>query len=115
MEIFVLILTLIWISHFFLLVYTNKNRIRKLVTFVENFRKDNLLTGKDYERLNDRYTSFLSYLEFFPDKDDYKILYENVEFDNFVRKTRQRLKYYAIVSATCFTVLVVFFSLFPSA
>src|SRR6478735_5387489 len=102
MEFFTLVLTLICFSHFFLLIYTNKRRIKKLVTFVENFGKDNLLTVNEYERLYDRYTSFLSYLEFFPDKDDYRNLYENVEFDQFVRKTRQRLKYYAIVSATCF-------------
>lgn len=114
MENFILILTLINFSHFFLLIYANKNRIRKLVVFLEDFRRDNLLTEKDYERLHDQYTGFLSYLEFFPDKDDYKALYENNDFDKFVTKTRRKLKYYAIISAVTFALLCTLLSIFPT-
>src|SRR5688572_30213883 len=91
--------------HFLLLIMTNQWRIKRLVTFVDKFRDDDLLAKKDYEHLHDRYTSFLSYMEFFPDKQDYSLLYENEEFDKFVTRTRKRLKYYAIVTAVCFALL----------
>lgn len=93
--------------HFFLLIFTNKWRVNKLVSFVEKFNEENILAKSDYDYLYDRYTGFLSYMEFFPDKDDYKCLYENKDFDKFVKTTRKRLIYYAIVTASCFALLAV--------
>ena len=101
------IVMILLMIHFFLLIWTNQWRIKKLVTFVDKFRDEDLLTKKDYEYLYNRYTSFLSYMEFFPDKEDYKSIYENVEFVRFVQRTRRRLKYYAIVTGTCFALLAI--------
>jgi hypothetical protein len=93
--------------HFFLLIWTNKWRVNKLVLFVEKFNEEKILTESDYDYLYDRYTSFLSYMEFFPDKEGYKLLYENKEFEKFVATTRKRLNYYAIVTAACFALLAI--------
>ena len=107
MTIFLPVITITLMIHFFLLILTNQWRIKKLVTFVDKFRDEDLLTEKDYEYLHNRYNSFLSYMEFFPDKEDYSSIYENAEFDRFVRTTRRRLKYYAIVTGICFALLSV--------
>jgi hypothetical protein len=75
--------------------------------FVNKFKEEEILGKKDYEYLYGRYTSFLSYMEFFPDKDDYQLLYEDKEFNKFVTTNRKRLKYYAVVTAVCFALLAV--------
>lgn len=93
--------------HSILLIWTNQWRIQKLIKFVDAFKKQGLLEQPDYDFLHDRYTSFLSYLEFFPDEQDYGQLYKNKEFSQFVTTTRKRLKYYAIVTVICFTLLAV--------
>jgi hypothetical protein len=77
------------------------------VTFIDKFRDEGLLAKKDYEHLYDRYTSFLSYMEFFPNKQEYSLLYENKAFDKFVTRTRKGLTYYVIVTAICFALLAV--------
>ena len=107
MQILLSILMVLLTIHSFLLIWTNKWRIRKLVTFVDKFKEEELLGKKDYEYLYDRYTSFLSYMEFFPDKEDYRLLYENKDFYKFVTTTRNRLIYYAIVTVICFALLAV--------
>ena len=101
-----IVIFLTGITHLALLIIANKMRIKRLVTYVENFRSANVLTKSEYEHLRDRYTSFMSYMEFFPDRTDYKAMYDNSEFDQFVNKMRRRLKYYAIVSAVTLTILV---------
>ncbi|WP_276371743.1 hypothetical protein [Chryseolinea sp. H1M3-3] len=94
------------VTHLALLIITNKIRIKRLVTYVENFRSANVLTKSDYEYLRDRYTSFMGYMESFPDKTYYKVMYDNPEFDQFVHKMRRRLRYYAIVAAVTLIVLI---------
>ncbi len=96
--------------HLFLFILNNQWRVRKLVIFIDKFRDEDLLAKEDHEILYDRYSSFLSYMEFFPDKQEYRLLYENKEFDSFVTSTRKRLKYYAIVTAICFALLAVLVS-----
>jgi hypothetical protein len=107
MQIPLSILMVLLTIHFFLLIWTNKWRIRKLVTFIDKFKQEELLGKRDYEYLNDRYTNFFRYMEFFPDKEDYRLLYENKDFYKFVTTTKTRLKYYAIVSVICATLLAV--------
>ena len=108
-KIIYILIFLTGVTHFALLIITNKMRIKRLVTYIENFRSANVLTKSDYEYLRDRYTSFMSYMEFFPDRTDYKAMYDNPEFDQFVNKMRRRLKYYAIVSSV--TLIILFFIL----
>src|SRR5690348_9581734 len=78
-KIFSVLIFLTGITHVALFIITNKLRIKRLLTLVENFRNANLLTKSDYQYLRDRYTGFLSHMESFPDKADYKVMYDNPE------------------------------------
>lgn len=94
-------------GHFFFLLLHNTFRTKRLVKFVDKFKKEGKLNDADYELLYDRYTSFFHYLEFYPDKEDFRTLYENSEFDDYVRRSKWKLKYCLIVIAISFLVLLI--------
>jgi hypothetical protein len=96
-----LIIFAIYFIHFCLFIITNKNRINTLLEYVEKFGRENILTSYEYKSLRNRYTHIFRYMEFYPDRNDYKKLYDISEFDDFVKKSRKKLKYYGLVSAIC--------------
>jgi hypothetical protein len=97
----------IFFGHFSLLLLHNTFRIKRLVKFVKKFQKDGKLSANDFKVLYERYTSFLSYLEFYPDKEDFKILYENSEFDKYVKRSKWILKYCIVVIGITFIILLI--------
>lgn len=94
-------------GHFFFLMFHNTFRIKKLIKFVDKFKKEGKLSDADYELLYNRYTSFFSYLELYPDKEDFKLLYQSPEFDNYVRASKWKLKYCSIVIGISFLILLI--------
>ena len=84
----------------------NTFRIKKLIKFVDRFKNEGKLSASDYGLLHDRYTGFFHYLEFYPDKEDFKTLYENPEFDEYVRRSKWKLKYCSMVIGISFLVLL---------
>lgn len=102
-----IVVFLILFVHAFLLMFHNTFRIKKLLKYVDLFKKEGKLSDKDFELLYDRYTSFFSYLEFYPDKNDFKTLYENSEFESYVRRSKWKLKYYSIVVGASFLILLI--------
>lgn len=103
-----ILVSMILCIHFFLLMFHNTFRIKKLLEYIDKFKKEGKLNDKDFELLYDRYTSFFHYLEFYPDKNDFKTLYENSEFDSYVKRSKWKLKYYSIVIVTSFLILLIF-------
>lgn len=106
LKIISIVVSMILFLHLFLLLFHNTFRIKKLLKYVDKFKKEGKLNDKDFELLYDRYTSFFYYLEFYPDKNDFKTLYENSEFDTYVRRSKWKLKYYSIVVGTSFLILL---------
>jgi len=101
-----IVVSLIFFLHFFLLLFHNTFRIKKLLKYIDKFKREGKLNDKDYEILYDRYTSFFHYLEFYPDKNDFKTLYENSDFDTYVRRSKWKLKYYSIVAGASLVILL---------
>jgi TRAP-type C4-dicarboxylate transport system permease small subunit len=93
--------------HCILLVIMNKVRILKLVKFIDTFYHKDLLSNSDYEFLNSRYRGFFSYLEFYPDRNDFHVLYEDRGFDRFVKQFKKRLTYLAVVTAIGLVLIVI--------
>jgi hypothetical protein len=93
--------------HFYLLMMHNAFRVKKLLTYIDQFKQEGKLSKNDFELLYNRYTSFFHYLEFYPDKSDFKVLYENTAFDAYVKKSKWKLKYYSIVSLTLIVILLI--------
>jgi hypothetical protein len=102
-----IVVFLILFVHVFLLMLHNAFRIKKLLKYIDKFKNEGKLNENDYQLLYDRYTSFFSYLEFYPDKIDFRTLYENSEFDSYVRRSKWKLKYYSIVAGTAFAILLI--------
>jgi hypothetical protein len=94
------------VGHFLFLMLHNTFRIKRLIKFVDRFKNEGKLSDSDYRLLYDRYTSVFHYLEFYPDKEDFKTLYENLEFDQYVRKSKRKLKYCSFVIGISFLVLL---------
>lgn len=93
---FIIIVFLLTLSSVGLFILGNKIRIKRLLSFVEKFGLDGTLTRKEYEYLKSRYSNFLGYMEFYPDSKDYSKIYEDKEFNEFVRQTKTRQKWLAI-------------------
>ncbi|GAB1444432.1 hypothetical protein MASR2M41_00350 [Flammeovirgaceae bacterium] len=104
LEFLLLAVAIVFVSHFGLFIRTNQVRIGRLVSFVIDFRDRQVLTESEFSDLHGRYSSFLSYMEWFPDKGDYAKLYADIEFDSFVRNTRIKLRYFGIVALLAFTI-----------
>ena len=102
-----IVVAIILALHVPLLLFHNTFRIKKLLKYIDKFKKEGKLNDKDFELLYDRYTSFFHHLEFYPDKSDFKTLYENSEFDSYVRRSKWKLKYYSIVVGVSFLVLLI--------
>lgn len=93
-------------AHAALLAFHNKFRIKKLLWYLDIFKKENKISDKGYDLLYNRYTGFFHYLEFYPDRDDFKVLYENRDFDTYVRMSRWKIRYCSMVIAVSFLLLV---------
>lgn len=95
------------IGHFLFLLTHNQFRIKKLLKYFDKFKKDGRLSDKDFELLQDRYTSFFNYLEFYPDKEDFKTLYENPEFEAYIKASKWKIKYCSIVIGISTLILLI--------
>jgi len=105
LEFLLLALAIVFVSHFGLFIRTNQVRIGRLSSFVREFRDRQVLTESEFSDLHGRYSGFLSYMEWFPNKEDYPKLYADMEFDNFVRHSRIKLKYFGIVTLLSFVII----------
>lgn len=102
-----LIMLSTWVQGAALLII-NKWRVMKLRGFIDSFRTRDLLSDKDYQLLSDRYNGIFSPFEFFPDKKDFAVLYEDEVFARFVTKTRMRMKMLAIGFAVSIALTIIF-------
>lgn len=90
----------------FLIMY-NRYRIKRLTIFVNEFHKIGLLKKKEYELLAGNYRGFFRYLEGYPDRDKYAILYLHNDFRVFSEQSILIFKYLfvAIPSLLFLTIL----------
>jgi hypothetical protein len=91
-----------------LLLILNKLRVMKLRTFIVDFKKRSLLSDKDYQLLDERFNRFFHDLEFFPDRRDFAMLYEDETFRHFVTKTEKRLMILAIGTVISIALTIIF-------
>lgn len=102
-----IVIAITLLVHCYLLAIHNVFRIRKLLIYIDQFKEEGKLSKNDFDLLYNRYTSFFHYLEFYPDKSDFKVLYENIAFDAYVKKSKWKLKYYSTVSLTLIVILLI--------
>jgi hypothetical protein len=108
LKIFDLLLIVATFVQMALLLVLNKWRGMKLRTFIVDFKKRNLLSDKDYQLLDGRYNGFFRDLEFFPDRADFAMLYEDEIFNRFVTKTEKRLMILAVGTVIGIALTIIF-------
>ena len=105
MELVGVITSFLLIVHGGILVYFNMFRVRKTIEYINDFR-GNILSEADYKDLKNRYTSFFSYLEPYPNDERYKILYTNYSFCKFVNRGKIIFKYLFIALPSLLIILL---------
>lgn len=106
LEVFKIAVFLTLFSHALFLSMHNELRIKKVLWYLDLFKKNREISDKDYKFLYDRYAGFFNYLEFYPDKEDFKALYQNSDFARYVNRSKWKIKYCAIVIAVSILILI---------
>lgn len=106
MEVIGTVASFLLIIHGGILVYFNMLRVRRTIEYLNDF-KGSILSEVDYKELKDRYTSFFSYLEPYPEYKRYKKIYADDNFHKFVRRGKRIFKYLFIALPSLLIILLI--------
>jgi len=107
----IFIIILLWF-HGFIFLYLRKRNQKKLIKYLESFR-GNELTLYEAKKLIELHTNFpFGSFEFYPNEQDYALLYKNQKFASFVKQNKKMTKYFIIVIPILFFSIILLDLLF---
>ena len=102
------VIAILFLLHILSFVFFIRYRVYKIVEYCKRFRKTGLLTEKEFSLLEERYNSFLGYMDNFPDPETYAMIYSDTYFVKF-RKYSKLIVKYLVLSIMLFTCTLLVF------
>jgi hypothetical protein len=100
------LLAFLFLIHSLFLVFFIRYRVSTIIQYCHMFKRNGLLSQKQFDFLESRYRSFMGYMESFPEPETHSLLYTDLHFLKFKKRSRLILRY-LILSVLLITILLI--------